>query len=139
MPRGRPKKQKQAGNRVQAPHAPAHLTEIERLIFDRVAQVLTEMEAVGPGDADIIALYAQTAALAQHAKQDLDANGPIQVTKNGYTTPTAAYGVYRDMVKSSQKLLADLGLSPASRHRISAVVQKEADEFANFLASKPKT
>jgi P27 family predicted phage terminase small subunit len=116
--------------------APGHLNPLAVAIFDRVAKTLDEMNILTIGDLDIVASYAEVAALGQHHKKLLDDNGATQTAKTGFVVMRPDYTIWRDCQKSGQKILQDLGLTPASRTRVAAAVAAEADEFAEFMARR---
>lgn len=140
MKRGRPKADAKASRKAPTSPVvpPEHLPPLARAIFVRVASTLAEMNILTIGDSDIIAQYAEIASLAQIHKRQVDANGATQVTKTGYTCMSADYQIWRDCQKSGQKLLSDLGLTPASRTRVAMAVTEVADEFDEFLARRAR-
>ncbi len=116
--------------------APTHLNPEARAIFVRVAKILTEMNILTAGDIDVVASYAEVAALGQEYKAKVDENGATCVAKSGYVGFSGDYLVWRDCYKSGQKLLNDLGLTPASRTRVAAAVESVEDEFTAFIAKR---
>jgi P27 family predicted phage terminase small subunit len=115
---------------------PSHLEDSAKPIFARIAKALDAMKVLSEGDIDAIAFYAEVAALGRKHKQIIDDKGATQRFFSGSTGLSPDYVVWRDCLKTAQKLLNDLGLTPASRHRVSAVVAEEADEFALFMAKR---
>jgi P27 family predicted phage terminase small subunit len=143
MKRGRPKKPQNIteGQQPKAIHgdikAPEYIGPLARAIFERVARTLDEMSILTIGDMDIVASYAETAALGQLHKRLLDQEGATQTSESGYASMSPDYLIWRDCSKASQKLLSDLGLTPASRTRVAAAVAKEVDAYSAYMATRP--
>lgn len=115
---------------------PAHLDEESKLIFLRVAATLADMKILTAGDVDIIASYAEVCILGRKHKRRLEDNGATFTTEKGYEGLAPDYLIWRDCLKAGQKILNDLGLTPASRTRVAAALADDDDGFAEFIARR---
>jgi P27 family predicted phage terminase small subunit len=117
--------------------APEYLDPLGRVIFARLVKTLEAMNILTAGDLDVVASYAEIASLGQKHKALIDSHGAtFTSSKTGFQGMNADYLIWRDCAKSAQKLLNDLGLTPASRTRVAAALTHEADEFATFMAMR---
>ena len=119
--------------------APAYLDAAAREIFDRLARTLADMKILTSGDVDILASLAEVKALGLKHKARVDGHGATQKTTTGREVFSGDYIVWRDTKNIEQKLLNDLGLTPASRTRVAAAVAEEVDEFAQFMARRARS
>jgi P27 family predicted phage terminase small subunit len=137
MKRGRPKKTEniipidQAVPVLGTCEPPEHLDEVAKRIFRRVVKLLTEMNIFTLGDADLVADYAEWSALG--LKHNPNVAPTTFETANGYRGMSPDYIIWRDCKKTCQSLLNDMGMSPASRTRVAAVVKEETDALAEFI------
>jgi len=118
---------------------PPHLDPVAREIFSRVVRTLAGMGILTEGDIDIVASLAEVKALGRKHKKILDDKSALQTTTTGRKVYGGDYLIWRDMQAAEQKLLNDLGLTPASRTRVAAAVAAEVDEFAEFMARRNET
>jgi P27 family predicted phage terminase small subunit len=124
---------------VNAMEPPPHLNAIEAAIFSRVAAAMAGMGVLAEGDLDAIAALAEVKALGILHKKAMDKDGATQTSRTGREVASGDYLIWREMRAVELRILNDLGLTPASRTRVAAVVADEVDEFAEFMARRSAT
>jgi len=97
-------------------------------------RVVAELEAAGrldKADRAILVLYCGTWEIYATAMRGVMAHGPIVKHHNGVAGESPFYGVAKETARQLQKLLNDLGLTPAARHKMKTAAVEEPSEV-NF-------
>jgi len=104
--------------------------EIQGPALAEWTRVCDELDAAGRldrADRAVLIVYVQTWAVYQWATERVTAFGPVINHHNGVAGPSPFYKVSRETALQLQKLLADLGLTPAARHRMKAAAEEAPD------------
>jgi P27 family predicted phage terminase small subunit len=101
--------------------APAHLSDVERAEFDRLAAKLDAVGLLSKADVRTIESAARVQTLIERAAAQLsgldDEGQPVRLTEtaaNGTLMPHPMIGVVRQLTEQHNRLMNTLGLTPAS-------------------------
>lgn len=112
--------------RVMIPACPEWLTTEARKEYKRVAKILVETRVLTEADRTGLAAYAHEFAAWRAAEKELEIDGPILISsKTGSHYLNPMQGVASNHFKNMVKLMAEFGLTPASRSRIEAQPEDE--------------
>ncbi|TDR94194.1 phage terminase small subunit P27 family [Enterovirga rhinocerotis] len=127
------------------PVAPDWLSERAAEIFEGLVEILGEMGLASGSDTAMLAMLASRIEEVEICTAVIEDAGRVYVSKAETTTGEDGTLVVKQMVRARpevsmrnealrhvQSLLAEFGLSPAARSRVSAAGKKEEDEFADF-------
>lgn len=122
---------------IAVPEAPEWLSEDARAAWDELAAILAPMRVVSPSDAVSLAQLAEYLAQWKAATASLAKYGPVLPTRdeNGKIT-----GFRRSPYVSLQieyglmlrRLMAEFGMTPSARSRLTEANGKEQEEAALF-------
>lgn len=115
-----------------ASHRPPPPPEIQGealLEWERVCDELSAAGRLDRADRAVLCLYCQTWEIYMAAMKGVTTHGAIVKHPNGVAGPSPFYKVSRETSAQLQKLLADLGLTPAARHRMKAAAKEDDDDF----------
>lgn len=107
------------------PSAPAHMTDRGREAWGYVVGILDRMGILTEADALAVELLCEARADWLSARDEIDrSGGETYVTDAGLIKAHPAVAMRNDAARRMQSLLAEFGMSPSSRSKVSA---KEAD------------
>jgi P27 family predicted phage terminase small subunit len=112
------------------PNRPAPPPEIQGeaiLEWDRVCNELAAAGRLDKADRAILVLYCQTWDIYQQATRGVNAHGAVVKFGNGVPGRSPFYVVARESGNQLQKLLNDMGMTHAARHKIKAVADVPAE------------
>lgn len=112
------------------PNRPSPPPEIQGealLEWDRVCDELAAAGRLDKADRAILTVYCLTWAIHEQAMRAVSNHGAIVKWPNGTAGPSPFYKVSRETANQLQKLLADMGLTPASRQKVKAVAEAPAE------------
>jgi P27 family predicted phage terminase small subunit len=133
--RGSPTAKERAGEPtppLEAPEPPDELSDAARAEWTRIVPLLERLRLLARLDRAPLVIYCAAFARWQEAERHLAAQGVIVKSPNGYPIQNPYLAVSNTAVAQMLKVLAELGLSPASRTRLrgsaSAAEPHEDDE-----------
>lgn len=109
------------------PKAPPEVQGEALLEWERVCNELDAAGRLDKADRAVLVLYTQTWEIYIAAMRGVGAHGAVVKHPNGVAGPSPFYKVSRETAFQLQKLLADLGLTPAARTKVKAVAEVPAD------------
>jgi P27 family predicted phage terminase small subunit len=108
----RPSKLK--GSTGATTNPPAHLRDVARDEYIRLAKILEGVGALDRTDARLIELYAVNYSLARQASDELERDGPTMTMPKGGIAAHPMIGVLNAATIRLRGLISDLGLAPNS-------------------------
>jgi P27 family predicted phage terminase small subunit len=134
---GRPKKKLAEPNaNTKRPEWPSHLDRIGRLEFDRVVALLEDAGTLQWAFGDVIALYASTYSAWVKASRKITEDGAYYESRgNQLVTPWKTD--HDNCVKKLQSLQQQLGLTPASRSKVTYTPKTTVNRLSAFLTKEP--
>lgn len=111
----------------QRPAPPPEIQGEALLEWERVCNELAAAGRIDKADRAILSLYCATWEIYQQAMRGVSAHGAIVKHPNGVAGPSPFYKVSRETSLQLQKLLADLGLTPAARHKVKVAAEVPED------------
>ena len=113
-----------------APVCPSWVTGYARSVYRRTCKILSEAEAITPGDREAVATFAVSVARWREAEAALDACGSAtQRTRSGYSALRAEAIEARRSREEVARNAERLGLSPTSRSKLAKVAPtSDADD-----------
>jgi P27 family predicted phage terminase small subunit len=118
--------------KVDIPDCPDYLLPVAKTEWHRIAPELKRLHIISQIDLAALAMYCQTYAQwvgAQLKIQELDIDGLVASTPNGYQQLSAWYLVSSKAFEQMRSMLAEFGLSPLTRARIAPNVCTNVDLF----------
>lgn len=109
------------------PKAPPEVQGEALLEWERVCDELDAAGRLDRADRAVLTLYAQTWEIYQQAMRAVSSHGAVVKWPNGTPGASPFYKVSRETAFQLQKLLADLGLTPAARTKVKAVAEVPAE------------
>ena len=111
------------------PKCPPHLQGAAREAWDRLCEELAASGVLTTADMEVVALLAAEWARLVDAEQHLAETGPVMTSPNGHLVQNPWLWVVRASAKDVLRLLTELGLTPASRARVSGPKSTVDDDF----------
>ena len=136
---GNPGKRKLNSNEPQpertAPECPDWLSDEAKTEWHRLADVMEAMGILTEIDMAAFAGYCQSYARWKEAEEFITRHGAIVKTPSGYWQQVPQVSIAQQYLKDMHKFAEQFGLTPASRSRIVADVQKNEyiDEMDKLL------
>ena len=136
---GNPGKRKLNSNEPQpertAPECPDWLSEEAKAEWHRLADVMEAMGILTEIDMAAFAGYCQSYARWKEAEEFITRHGAIVKTPSGYWQQVPQVSIAQQYLKDMHKFAEQFGLTPASRSRIVADLQKNEyiDEMDKLL------
>lgn len=118
--------------KVDVPDCPDYLLPDAKAEWARIAPELKRLHIISQIDLAALAMYCQTYAQwvgAQRKIKDLDIDGLVASTPNGYQQLSAWYLVSSKAFEQMRSMLSEFGLSPLTRARIAPNVCTNVDLF----------
>jgi len=117
---------------VGIPDRPDFLLPDAKAEWDRITPELKRLHIISNIDMAALAMYCQAYALwaqAQRKLKELGADSMVDATPSGYNQISAWYVASAKAFEQMRSMLAEFGLSPLTRARISANVCVNTDLF----------
>ena len=123
---------------AETPKAPPHLTGKEaKAEWRRITKILADVGVLSKIDGLALALYCDAHAAYVQAKREIEQSGFTVLTHNGSPVQRPAVAVMHRCRADMLKLLAEFGMTPASRTKIT-VLETERDELDEFLCGESR-
>ncbi len=119
---------------AKEPDCPAHLDEGAQIEWARVVPLLMAMRVLSPADRGVVAVYCMAYSRWQRAETEIAAGGHVVTLSGGRQLQSPWLGIATKAMEQVHKLSAELGITPASRSRVSA-----APDGDKKPAAKPAT
>lgn len=122
----------------KAPKCPEWLSEEAKIEWHRLADVMEAMGILTEIDMAAFAGYCQSYARWKDAEEFISRHGAIVKTPSGYWQQVPQVSIAQQYLKDMHKFAEQFGLTPASRSRIVADVQKNEyiDEMDKLLGGE---
>jgi P27 family predicted phage terminase small subunit len=134
-PGKRPLNQNEPKPRQKRPKPPAHLSEIARAEWRRVVRMLSPMGVITEVEADMLAVYVQSYARWVDASGQLAESGMVVLDGRGNPVINPYLRIVNECIKQMHTCMVELGMTPASRARLSAPAAAE-DGLELFLQGR---
>lgn len=108
------------------PSPPDDLQNEGLLEWGRICDELSDAGLLNKADRAIIKLYCDAWQTYTAAQAAVNVSGPVVKYPNGMPGPSPLFNVAEKTAARMEKLLAQLGLTPAARHRLAP---KDADQL----------
>jgi P27 family predicted phage terminase small subunit len=118
---------------IKIPPAPNHLSKEALIEWGRITPSLYAMGLLSDLDMASLAAYCQSYSRWVEAETELKASGLLIKTSNGNVIQNPLVGIANQAMEHMRKHLANFGMSPADRAKVSA---KKADAAATDPLSK---
>jgi P27 family predicted phage terminase small subunit len=117
------------------PSCPRHLNPMAKLEWRRVSKLLHEVGLLSEIDRAALAMYCQCWGRWVEAERELEKSGPLVKTRNSnYPIVNPYLSIANKAMRQMASILAEFGMTPASRSRIKAgVPSTERDPFQELL------
>ena len=112
------------------PQKPRDLSPIASKAWDDVVDILTEMRVLDRADGTTVELLCQARADWMEARAAIERDGAYYTGPTGVMRAHPLLGARSDASKRMLTLLAELGMTPASRSKVSAAPTDEQDDPA---------
>lgn len=124
------------------PDPPAGMPEDATAEWRRIAPILARYKLLS--DLDLVALQAYCRVYARwlQAERALDLEDSLVFrTSTGYEAQNAHLSIINSCLKQMQSLMAEFGMTPATRERLKALAStpQQQDLFGDFLRKKQAT
>lgn len=119
--------------KVLIPSCPVWLSPQARMEYRRVARLLMSLRVLTEADRAALVAYAHQYAKWVEAEQVVQRQGPVLVSDKGGMYLNPWQGVANMAFKNMAKMMAEFGMTPASRTRVEA---QPADDAPKSLAEK---
>ena len=112
------------------PKKPKNLGPIASEAWDDVVEILTDMRVLDKADGQTVELLCRARADWMEARAAIERDGPYYTAAGGMMRPHPMLGARSDASKRMLTLLAELGMTPASRSKVSAAPSDDQDDPA---------
>ena len=102
------------------PRCPAHLSDVARKEWRRLAKPLGDMGILSVADRAALAAYCQVWARWVEAEEQLQKTPPLLKTPSGYVQQSPWLSIANKQLEIMGRYMAELGLTPSSRTRLPA-------------------
>ena len=121
------------------PDPPFGLPAAAEAEWRKMAPVLSGYRLLSDLDLTALEAYCRVYARWLEAERLLDKSGELVfTTQTGYQTQSAYLNIINQCLKQMQSLMAEFGMTPATRERLKAIANqpKQQDLFGDFLNRK---
>lgn len=134
----RPDRVNPAGPRPRAgrPTSPPHLDPAARAEWDQLVAILDEMGILSAALGPALTLYCLAFSRHALACKDLATSGLTIETDLGGVKANPAAAIAKGAEATMARMLAEFGLTPASRSRVAVPTDGPRDELGEFLKRK---
>lgn len=122
--------------KVEIPDRPDYLLDDAKAEWDRITPELKKLHIISQIDMVAVAMYCQTYAqwaVAQRKIKEHGEDSMVELTPNGFKQITAWTSLSLKLHEKMQSMLAEFGMTPSTRTRISHNVCINTDLFNDFL------
>lgn len=112
--------------------APAWLSGRATELFDQISATLLGMGIASPDDMHALALVASRIEEVEILTAVIEDAGRTYQTESGLWKARPEVGMRNEAMRHAQSLLAEFGLTPAARSKVSAGKPAEANPFAGL-------
>ncbi len=119
-----------------APEPPAELSELAAAEWARILPILLRMRVATEADGAALALYCETFATWVKTGQRLRREGMIVLSAAGTAKTNPLYAVHAQARSDMLRILAEFGLTPSSRNRVSVTQDADVDPIAEFIRKR---
>ena len=145
-PGKRPLNRNEPKPRIAIPTCPAHLNPSAKAEWKRLAHQLQALGIISHLDRAVLAAYCQAYGRWVEAERKLKETPALLKTPSGHVQPSPWLGIASKQLELMHKFMGELGLSPASRSRVSAYPSLRAKpwefggggKFAGLLGPLPR-
>lgn len=117
---------------------PPTLSPLAREHWHTVAAQLREAKLLGRVDAHALALYCEAFARYTDANAHVAKNGPVFVSpRSGFPVQSPYLAIANKAHDQMVKLLAEFGMTPSARSRVTKVDTEEDDPYSAFVKKTP--
>jgi len=110
------------------PDCPEHLSDEGKAEWHRLVDTLVGMGVITVVDRAVLAAYCQAYGRWVEAEQKLKETPLLFKTPSGYVQQSPWLGIANRQMELMGRYMAEIGLTPASRSRITAYAQSAAEE-----------
>ena len=114
---------------------PEHLSDEAKKEWRRVGRLLLELGVVSDLDRSALAGYCQAWGRWVEAEEALRQYGVVVKSPSGYPMQSPFLAVANKALEQMRAFLIEFGMTPASRSRVHAEPQREANPLDEFLRS----
>jgi len=121
------------------PDPPADLPEVAAAEWRRIAPILSKYKLLSDLDLTALQAYCRVYARWLEAEEKLNQRDSLVFrTTTGYETQSAYLNIINMCLKQMQSLMAEFGMTPATRERLKAIAAQpqQLNLFDDFLARK---
>ena len=118
---------------VSVPYAPRFLTAEAKREWRRIVPLLMELGLYTEIDHAAISMYCQAYGRWLDAEREIDQDGAVRTTDKGYEHQAAWVQIANKRFDQVRRMLAEFGLTPASRSRLRIDGPEEQDELEALL------
>lgn len=118
--------------KVCLPLPPTDLLEEELAEYSRIGNLLLQMNVCTAVDGDVIAMTARRICEVRACSVAIDVEGLSYKTEGGLIKIHPLVNARTNAMRHLQSLLAELGFTPASRNKVSAIEEDTANEWSSF-------
>ena len=119
------------GGLARVPRAPSWLSLEAREEWTRVVPELVKRRVLTNGDRSVLEAYCLAIGIVRRAQTLIGAEGDMIATEQGPRRHPAFQTLFQALTES-RRLAAELGLTPASRNKASAMKGEDDDDFASL-------
>jgi P27 family predicted phage terminase small subunit len=112
----------------ELPEPPSYLSDEAKQIYRRIGSLLVSKRILTAADIEALSAYADACDLFIKATRDIQKNGTVMITKNGYEMIRPAFSVWKRALEEMRRFATELGLSPYSRSRLQLDIGKAASD-----------
>ena len=120
---------------ARLPNAPAHLDDEGQREWRRMGKRLHRLGLFTEIDGPALTGYCQAWSMHVRATRELHENGILIATPNGHIQTSPFWTMAMQALEMMRKYLAEFGMSPSARTRVTKAEAAEADPFEDFLKS----
>jgi len=135
-PGKRPLNQDEAKFETTMPKCPTHVKREARREWKRVSQELFDAGLLESVDRAALAAYCIAYARWVAAIKEMDGESLTLATESGYQYPNPLLSIAKAASEEMRRYMADFGMTPSSRSKVTARKQKEADPFEEWARKK---
>ena len=137
-PGRRPLRDDEPRPKPHLPAAPSHLGAAAKKEWRRAGRMLVQLGLVSELDRAAFAAYCTVWGRWVEAEEALRTYGVMMKSPNGFPVQSPYLAVANRAMEQMRSLLAEFGMSPASRTRVSGVTREDGhDPLDAFLPPKP--
>jgi P27 family predicted phage terminase small subunit len=137
-PGRRPLNEREPEPQVRLPQAPTHLGAAAKKEWRRAGRFLARSGLISDLDRAAFAAYCTAWGRWVEAEEALKTYGVMLKSPNGFPMQSPYLAVANRAMEQMRSLLAEFGMSPASRTRVAGTPSDEDDEFEAFLRHRQR-